>query len=153
MTGQNSDDTVPPVGEDSGGFLVRPFVKSQYQDQRAGEDQQPQPPSLRPYLLTSGRAHAVDSSIEIETQVASTDTGRAALGQLQFEQHDIVELCRGPLSVAEIAARLDLHLGVVRVLVGDLTALGYLDAFRPNGDSSHDIDTITRVIRGLRAIS
>jgi hypothetical protein len=32
----------------------------------------------------------------------------------------IVDLCRTPHSIIEIAARLGLHLGVVRVLVGDL---------------------------------
>jgi hypothetical protein len=126
-------------------------VKSKYRDDVV--DARLQTTSLRPYLLTAGRARAVDSSIEIETQVSVTDTGRSALAQLQFEQRDIVELCRGPLSVAEIAARLDLHLGVVRVLVGDLTSLGYLSVLRPNGNSSHDIDTISRVIRGLRALS
>jgi len=151
VSGPDPDDT-HPEGQDRAGFLVRPFVKSKYLDRDAAHGQL-QSASLRPYLLTAGRARAVDSSIEIETQVSATDSGRAALAQLQFEQRDIVELCRGPLSVAEIAARLDLHLGVVRVLVGDLTALGYLNVLRPNGDSSHDIDTISRVIRGLRAIS
>jgi Protein of unknown function (DUF742) len=150
VIGPDADDK-PPAGQEGAGYLVRPFVKSKYRDDVSGP--RLQTTSLRPYLLTAGRARAVDSSIEIETQVSATETGRAALAQLQFEQRDIVELCRGPLSVAEIAARLDLHLGVVRVLVGDLTALGYLSVLRPNGNSSHDIDTISRVIRGLRALS
>lgn len=150
MSGSEPADK-PPNGRDTG-YLVRPFVKSKYRDEDVS-DEPLEPPSLRPYLLTAGRARAVDSSIAIETQVSATDTGQTALSRLQFEQRDIVELCRGPLSVAEIAARLDLHLGVVRVLVGDLTALGYLSVLGPNIGSSHDIDTISRVIRGLRAIS
>ena len=40
---------------------------------------------------------------------------------LSPEHVDIVELCRdAPQSVAELAAELDLPIGVVRVLIGDL---------------------------------
>jgi trans-aconitate methyltransferase len=107
---------------------------------------------LRPFLLTSGRTTA-DVSIAIETQVISTDDGRDKVDTLTFERRDIVALCEEPLALAEIAAMLELHLGVVRVLVGDLSTEGLLAVYLPDADVAQDVDTLLRVIRGLRAIS
>ena len=107
---------------------------------------------LPPYLMTSGRTEPVDSTLEIEAQVMTTDLGAAASAGLSFEQRDIVELCATTMSVAEVAARLKLHIGVARVLVADLAALGYLLVARPSPSLSHDPDLIERVIRGLQAI-
>jgi hypothetical protein len=107
---------------------------------------------LRPYLLTSGRAEPVDQTLEIEAQVQTTEPGLAAYGRLSFEYREIVELCRTTMSVAEVAARLGLHIGVTRVLVADLAAQGYLLVQRPSFPYSQDRDLIERVIRGLQAI-
>ena len=107
---------------------------------------------LRPYLLTSGRAKPVDNTLEIEAQVLSSQLGLNSQADLTFERRDIVALCRSTQSVAEIAARLGLHIGVARVLVADLAALGYLAVRRPNTKPSQDLGMIERVIRGLEAI-
>lgn len=56
------------------------------------------------------------------------------------------------VSVAETSARLRLHLGVVRILVGDLRVAGYVD-MHGNTAAPTDPDTILRVIHGLRPIS
>lgn len=106
---------------------------------------------LRPYLLTSGRTGA-DMPFAIETQVVSTPEGQHALGWLNFEYKDIVAVCAEPLAIAEIGARLSLHLGVVKVLVGDLQQHGLLSVYEPTVDASSDVETILRVIRGLREI-
>ena len=133
---------------------MRPFL-SGAGDGAGGADDQADAPvpdrALRPFLLTAGRVAGQDS-IAIETQVVTTETGRTAVDHLGFERRDIVSLCGNPLSVAEIAAQLSLHLGVVRVLVGDLSADGHLSVYLPNADASTDVDTLMRVIRGLRAI-
>jgi hypothetical protein len=107
---------------------------------------------LRPYLLTSGRAEPVDHTLEIEAQVMTTELGMAVYSRLSFEERDIVALCTTTMSVAEVAARLKLHVGVARVLVADLAALGYLIVQRPNFPLSQDRNLIMRVIRGLEAI-
>jgi hypothetical protein len=151
------DPTEPP--ERSAGALVRPFLSGAGAvgdgDGQHGQDQADPPVpdggALRPFLLTAGRVAGQDS-IAIETQVVTTELGRTAAGQLGFERRDIVSICADPLSVAEIAAQLSLHLGVVRVLVGDLSADGHLSVYLPNADASTDVDTLLRVIRGLRAI-
>jgi Protein of unknown function (DUF742) len=137
------------------GALIRPFLaagdtavaSAVPQDDETG----PGGSWLRPFLLTEGRV-ARETAIAIETQVVTTERGRAAGRELSYERRDIVALCCDPQSVAEIAAQLRLHLGVVRVLVGDLSDEGHVAVYLPNGDAAEDVDTLVRVIRGLRAI-
>ena len=142
-------DKTPP--ERAAGALVRPFLSGASNGAGDQADLPVPDGALRPFLLTAGRVAGQDS-IAIETQVVTTETGRSAVEKLGFERRDIVSLCGDPLSVAEIAAQLSLHLGVVRVLVGDLSADGHLSVYLPNSDASTDVDTLLRVIRGLRAI-
>jgi len=106
--------------------------------------------ALRPFVITSGRVDAPDPDIGVETQV--TIRPGALPVRLSPEKRAIVNLCAEPLSVAEISARLRLHLGVTRVLVGDLRAAGQLDVHVLENHFP-DPETIMRVIRGLRAIS
>ena len=139
---------------------VRPFLRNT----GPGARYQPAPPSastsgpapgdqtttLRPFVLTSGRVTGLDPSIGLETQVSSHPDAPPA--RLSPEQRAIVHLCGEPLSVAEISARLRMHLGVTRILVGDLRAAGHLDVHVLENDFP-DPETIMRVIRGLRSIS
>jgi hypothetical protein len=106
--------------------------------------------ALRPFVITAGRVDVPDPDIQLETQV--TVHPGAVPGRLPPEKRAIVTLCQEPLSVAEISARLRLHLGVTRILVGDLRAAGHLDVHVLESDFP-DPETIMRVIRGLRAIS
>jgi len=110
--------------------------------------------ALRPFVLTSGRVVGVDPAIGVETQVTVCDgPPRTHLPSSAPELHAIVALCAAPMSVAEISARLRMHLGVTRVLVGDLRATGHLDVHTLDVADPRDPETIRRVIRGLRAIS
>ena len=147
------DHDLPDEPAVPSGALIRPFLDpgTAAGADPGGDASLPDGPTLRPFLLTAGRVAGLDS-IAIETQVVSTDRGRTEADRLGFERRDIVTLCCDPLSVAEIAAQLSLHLGVVRVLVGDLSAEGHLSVYLPNADASMDVDTLLRVIRGLRAI-
>src|SRR4051812_40659970 len=72
---------------------------------------------LPPYMLTSGRAQPIDSTLEIEAQVVTSDLGARSYARLTFEHRDILTLCDTTMSVAEVGARLKLHIGVARVLV------------------------------------
>jgi hypothetical protein len=117
----------------------------------------PVPQGLRPFVLTAGRVDSVDPAICLETQVTARPDGPSwtspPLGRLAPELQDIVTLCAEPMSVAEISARLRLHLGVTKILVGDLRATGHLDVHTYDIEDAHDPDLILRVIDGLRAIS
>ena len=130
---------------------IRPYLAGHGEDQL----QQPNDPDvspLRPYLLTSGRAEPVDDTLEIEAQILTSERGMASHERLAFEHRDIVTLCSTTMSVAEVAAKLRLHIGVARVLVADLAAAGYLTIWRPGSGLSEDLDMIERVIRGLQEI-
>jgi Protein of unknown function (DUF742) len=130
---------------------VRPYVSGP-----AAEPSRPargrDPMVVRPYLITGGRAASAEIEFEIETQVVTTPTGEAALPGLRLEQRDIVALCLQPMAIAEIATRLGLHLGVVRVLVGDLIAANHVTAHRPRVGLHRDLTIIERVIHGLQTI-
>ncbi|GIG01182.1 DUF742 domain-containing protein [Catellatospora citrea] len=107
---------------------------------------------VRPYLITQGRSGPNDARLRLEAQVCTTADGILSLNRLAYERHAIVTLCREPQSVAELAARLHIHLGVARVLVGDLVEDGVLAVRHPE-DTQHRIQIIERVIRGLQAIT
>ncbi|GAA4435876.1 DUF742 domain-containing protein [Phytohabitans houttuyneae] len=143
---------VPPE-EPAGPARIRPFLGV------SGLGAQPAdatPAGLRPFVLTSGRVDGVDPDIGLETQVTARSDGPLRTGvpvsSLAPELRTIMALCAEPISVAEISARARLHLGVTRILVGDLRAAGYLDVHARDA-ARPDPDTILRVIRGLRAIS
>ncbi|GGO45743.1 hypothetical protein GCM10012287_14460 [Streptomyces daqingensis] len=70
------------------------------------------------------------------------------------EHVDIVLRCRhAPQSVAELAAELDLPVGVVRVLVGDLIDSEWVRVSRPVPPAELPDESILReVIDGLRAL-
>jgi hypothetical protein len=89
----------------------------------------------------------------METQLVATAEAFRTLAQLAFERRAIIETCRVPVSLAELAARLGLHLNVVRVLVGDLHNHDLLTVHVPRAAGSSDLDVLQRVINGLRATS
>ncbi|MEU4876409.1 DUF742 domain-containing protein [Streptomyces sp. NPDC021608] len=115
-------------------------------------------PAVRPFLVTAGRVAGGSGeassgrTMPVETQLVATTDGIDALDRLAFEQHDIVAACRVPQSIAEIAARLRLHLNVVRVLAEDLRTAGQLSVHVPDSGVTHDASVLRRVIDGLRAI-
>ncbi|NEC84748.1 DUF742 domain-containing protein [Streptomyces sp. SID12501] len=115
-------------------------------------------PAVRPFLVTAGRVAGAAGeassgrTMPVETQLVATTGGLDALHRLSFEQHDIVAACRVPQSIAEIAARLRLHLNVVRVLAEDLRTAGQLSVHVPDSGVTHDSSVLRRVIDGLRAI-
>jgi hypothetical protein len=141
----------PPPDEADDPPPERPYLAMGGHDGDAGPDGTGVS-SLRPYLLTSGRVEPVDQTLEIEAQVVTSDLGAVSYGQLAFEHRDIVALCSSSMSIAEVAARLRMHIGVARVLVADLAASGYLVVRRPSLPLTQDPNLIERVIRGLEAI-
>ncbi len=107
---------------------------------------------IRPYAITGGRTRA-DTDLPIEAMVSATPQGLAEQSSLTLERARIVSLCSSPQSVAEISAHLGLHLGVARVLVGDLAGEGLIAVHRPNhvGDRP-DLRLLERVLDGLQAL-
>jgi hypothetical protein len=108
---------------------------------------------LRPYALTRGRARATHGEeLEIEALVSTTVIGET-MHMPAPEPHSIAMLCREPLSVAEIAAHMQLPLGVVRVLVADMAHQGMVEIHRPSPASAWpNVTLLERVLDGLRRV-
>ncbi len=77
---------------------------------------------IRPFLLTGGRTQPTQEGLNVEALIESRPGVDSS--NLRFEARRIVELCRTPISLAELAAGLRVPLGVARVLVSDLIADG-----------------------------
>lgn len=108
----------------------------------------------RPYTVTGGRTLPAHGHLELETLVQAVATGGQALAGLSREQRSIAELCQEIVSVAEISARLDLPLGVTRVIVGDMALEGLLWLYRPQNTVAHsDLALLERVLQGLKNFS
>jgi Protein of unknown function (DUF742) len=120
-------------------------------EQGGREEAVPAVSAVRPFMLTEGRAYHDDGALPMETQVVATPEALQSSGRLAFERRAIIEACGTPMSLAEVASRLGLHLNVVRVLVGDLRAMQYLTVHVPRAANT-DLDVLRRVIDGLRAI-
>jgi hypothetical protein len=120
-------------------------------DPGAGEDGGEAPFRVRPYALTGGRTRA-NLDLPLETLVLCSDRGRAVLNQVGLEQRRILLLAADPISLAEISAHLDVVIGAVRVLVGDLVAAGFLDSRSGSYTEQPDIQLLERVLDGLRAL-
>jgi hypothetical protein len=109
---------------------------------------------VRPYAMTGGRTRSLrDAELEVEALVSTTSAGEAAVGALNIDWRSIALICRDVLSVAEVSARLDVPLGVARVLIGDMAEEGFVLVHRPQqtGDRP-DLALLERVLYGLREI-
>ncbi|MGC4807155.1 DUF742 domain-containing protein [Micromonospora sp. DT233] len=110
-------------------------------------------PVVRPYTLTGGRVRPSVCLDVVAFVLAARAVDPATRAALHPEQRRMVELTRRPLPVAELAAELDLALGVVRVLVGDLLARGLVSVHAPAGTTFLPDDNILKaVVSGLRAL-
>ncbi|HLK43716.1 MAG TPA: DUF742 domain-containing protein [Thermoleophilia bacterium] len=110
-------------------------------------------PLVRLYALTGGRARPPNQVFDLMTLVVATGpTGDDP--SLSPEQAAVLELCaRGPRSVAEIAAECELPLGIARVLLGDLLAIGHIRVRLPLPQTYvFDQAILQEVIDGLRAL-
>lgn len=108
---------------------------------------------VRPYARTGGRTRP-STELALEALVVTTDRGRRYEGVVSPEQRFICDLCVDVHSVAEIAAFARLPLGVVKVLVDDLSTVGSLQIRRPgfvlaDQDSR---DFMERILDGLKAL-
>ncbi|WP_199444161.1 DUF742 domain-containing protein [Umezawaea beigongshangensis] len=109
--------------------------------------------AVRAYAWTGGRTTS-DLQLEIETLVQAREEGYRPGALVQADHHQVVELCRHPRSVAEVASLLSLPLGVARVLLGDMAAQGLIVVHEnaPQEDGTPDMSTMERVLAGLRRL-
>jgi len=132
------------------GLRAQPWAESTWMDRDAG-------PVVRPYAMTGGRVHPSSSAFDVVAMVVVNRAalpGVSELGHgLQPEHRAILAYAREPLAVAELASHLDLALGVVRVLLGDLLGEGLIEIYHPPAAGVlPDESVLKAVINGLRAL-
>jgi Protein of unknown function (DUF742) len=114
---------------------------------------------VRPYAVTRGRTRP-KLEIALEALVETTVRGRNAVtrdGSSHGREHQyIATLCDGRLqSLAEVAARMQLPLGVARVLIADMASDGLVAVYEPtsfDSDDSVGTELLERVLSGLRRL-
>jgi len=108
----------------------------------------------RPYTITRGRTRpAGDEEIEFETLVWTTPVAALSLPTLGVHWRAVADLCREVVSLAEVAARLGVPIGVARVLIGDMAEAGLVRLQRPrHANEGSEITLLTRVLHGLRQL-
>ncbi|MFI9816029.1 DUF742 domain-containing protein [Saccharothrix variisporea] len=109
---------------------------------------------VRPYTRTGGRTRST-TTLAIETIVSTNDRADRDALTSTAEHRAISDLCRYPHSVAEVAARLRLPLGVVRVLLADMSAMSLINVHEQQGatqDGRPTLELMERVLMGLRRI-
>ena len=76
---------------------------------------------VRPYTVSDGRTRAT-SHFTLVTVVRAT--GAQTQGTFGLEHAQVLALCESPVSVAEVAARMQVPAAVVKVLLSDLAEGG-----------------------------
>ena len=108
----------------------------------------------RPYAWTEGRTRA-NIQVAIEAIVQISPSGRTMPYNHADPRSAVAQLCRLPQSLAEIAARLCVPIGVARVLVSDLVAAGQVtvrDTLTEDSPLAQRRDLLERVLDGLHTL-
>jgi hypothetical protein len=110
-------------------------------------------PLVRPFAVTRGRAGKDLDRLDILTLVMAARF-EADITGLDREYREILRLCQHQaLSIAEIAARMDLLLAAVKVLVSDLIASGHLIHRSPQPVTGQaNIQLLQAVLDGVRKL-
>ena len=82
--------------------------------------------TVRPYAVTGGRVRSARSDLPLEALVEVMPGAVASTGLTPEKRAIIQHASAGYISVAELSALLHLPLGVVRILVSDLTDANYV---------------------------
>ena len=110
-------------------------------------------PVVRPYAMTKGRVAPSGGEFDLVAFVVATMPDIPAGAHLLPEHHAIVGASWEPIAVVELSSKLDLPLGVVRVLLGDLRSAGLISLYEPPAATQpHDVDVLKAVVNGLRAL-
>lgn len=115
-------------------------------DQEAG-------PVVRPYAVTKGRtlpSGGVPAGlIDI---VVSTGQRRSRDLRLGPEHRRILSLCRRPTPVVDLTSEINLPLGVVRVLLGDLADAGMVHILPAQEEPERNQRLLRMVLDGLESL-
>jgi hypothetical protein len=109
-------------------------------------------PIVRPYALTGGRTRPAGEAFDLTSMITAVRGAQASGHDLEPEHLALLRLCRVPACVADLAADLDLPLGVVRVLLSDLRERGLIAVAHPEPGRLTDPQLLREVADGLRRL-
>lgn len=113
---------------------------------------------VRPYALTAGRTRPTGENIDMVALVSvigtapAGDAGKQEVSDLGPEHVRLLRFCRSRPSVADLAAELDVPLGVVRILLADLRERGLVKIHPPVHGGLADVSILKEVADALRGI-
>jgi hypothetical protein len=144
-----------PPNDTPEGF-VRPFLARGLKPKPSAADEPVADtgvPAVRSYMITGGRTHTDGVRLEFESMLSITRLGENRAANMPFEKGKALALiAAGELSVAEVAARVQIPIGVAKVLCADLISDGLAEAHTADADVANDVSLLTRLIQGVRAL-
>ncbi|MEU9924808.1 DUF742 domain-containing protein [Streptomyces griseoluteus] len=103
---------------------------------------------VRPYTVSDGRTRAT-SHFTLVTVVRAT--GAQTQGTFGLEHAQVLALCESPVSVAEVAARMQVPAAVVKVLLSDLAEGGAVVAgHAPPSSADHYARPDRKLLEAVR---
>ena len=110
-------------------------------------------PVVRPYALTRGRTlPSGGASFGLIDVVIATSLRVPENFRPGPEHRRILNLCRRPTPIVDLTSEIDLPLGVVRVLLGDLTSEGMLRVLSSQKQPVTDQQLLRMVLDGLESL-
>jgi hypothetical protein len=108
-------------------------------------------PVVRPYALTGGLTRPAGQRLDL-LDMACAVRNASSSPALSPEQAEVLDRCRIPVPLVELAADLDLPTGVVRILVSDLRERGLVTVHRSKPAGLSDLKILQEVVNGLRRL-
>jgi hypothetical protein len=123
-----------------------PPAEDRWLDQDAG-------PVVRPYALIGGRTRPTGEALDVIAMIIAVRGKTVDPVGLEPEHLSALRLSSLPISVADLAADLDLPLGVVQILLGDLRERALITVHHPIPPARlPDPQILKEVVDGLRRL-
>jgi hypothetical protein len=108
---------------------------------------------VRPYAVTRGRTRPAGARLDLIALITARRGAPRGAPGLGPEHLALLRICRRPTSVADLASDLDLPVGVVRILLGDLRERGLITVQNPVPAARlPDRRILQEVVDGLRRL-
>ncbi|MEV0274127.1 MAG: DUF742 domain-containing protein [Hamadaea sp.] len=109
-------------------------------------------PVVRPYALAAGTTAEAAEEFDLIAVVLASRPPAATDAALGSASARILQLCQEPLSVVDLSARMNLPVGVVRALLGQLAARDLIRRSQPGPAALPSEEIYKAVLHGLRAL-
>jgi hypothetical protein len=113
---------------------------------------------VRPYTMTGGRTGVGEPMIALEALVSVTPEGMRTRRRYRWEAAEIIARTRSETAIIELAAMLEVPVGVIRVLSADLRENGALRITDPAeqptpkpGDPAYT-ELLQKVLDGIQSL-